>query len=251
MKLFNLFGKKSVAANEPAPITQPGGKENSIEGMADYIRSQPEGIGDRNFVDDLVDYFRSKPAVTAAYFGFAYNNIDKQYHLFLAIDHDIEAESVTQMTWFLKSLHMKDTQIEYASPTQSSDMLEYISQHNPPFYHRDMPALLHQKIMKQWFNVEKYKQELIDTLKQSMIFTLTNDPAKTKQPFGFANCTGPQGEYIPLFSTRDMVSKSGMTDLPADILVTQMSFESILKMFDRELFFVLNPGTPFEVELRA
>ncbi len=231
MKRFNLFGKKPVPVNEPGAIAQPG--------------------DDRNFVDDLVSYFSSKQEVIAAYFGFAYNTIDKQYHLFLAIDHDIEAESVSQMTGFLKSLHMKDTQIEYASPTQSSDMLEYISQHNPPFYHRDAPALLHQKIMKQWFNVKKYKQELIDTLKESKVYTLANQPEKPDDRIGFATFVKPNGEFVPLFSREDMISKSGMSQIPVGMAAVQMPFEIILKMLGNEQFFVLNPGTPFEVELRA
>lgn len=246
MKLFNLFGKNSVVNNQP---DRSGEDRISVNGLPDHFKSQ--GPGDRNFVDDLVSYFSSQQAVTAAYFGFAYGSIDKQYHLFLAIDHDIEAKSVSQMTSFLKSMHMKDTQIEYASPVQSSDMLEYISQHNPPFYHRDIPALLHQKIMKQWFNVKKYKQELIDTLKESKVYTLANQPEKPDDRFGFATFVKSDGEFVPLFSREDMISKSGMTEIPVGMAPVEMSFEIISKMLGNEQFFVLNPGTPFEVELRA
>ncbi|PWV56433.1 enhanced serine sensitivity protein SseB C-terminal domain-containing protein [Chitinophaga sp. S165] len=231
MKRFNLFGKKPVADNLPASLAQPS--------------------NDRNFVDDLVNYFSSKQEITAAYFGFGYNTIDKQYQLFLAIDHDIKADSVSQMTWSLKSLHMKDTHIEYASPVQSSDMLEYISQHNPPFYHRDAPALLHQKIMKQWFNVKKYKQELIDTLKESKVYTLANQPEKLSDRIGFATFVKPNGEFVPLFSRQDMISRSGMTEIPMGMAAVEMPFEIILKILGNDQFFVLNPGTPFEVELRA
>lgn len=231
MKLFERFGKKPATANQPAPMEQPA--------------------GDSNFVDDLVSYFRSQPEIIAAYFGFVYNNADKQYQLFLAVDHDGEAGPISELTWMIKSQHMNDTDIQYASPEQSSDMLEYISQHNPPFYHKDNSALLHQKIMKQWFNVKKYKQELVDTLMQSEIFTLAYEYDKPDDRLAFTTYVRPGGEFIPLFSNHDMIAKSGISDIPAGKVAMKIPFEMIVKMLRQEQLFVLNPGTPFEVELRA
>jgi hypothetical protein len=217
MKLFDRFNKKPATTQQSASIEQP--------------------TGDRNFVDDLVTYFSSKPEVTAAYLGFGYNSIDKQYHLFLAVDHEGKAESISKVASTIKSVYMNDTPIGYVSPLHDGDTLEYISQHNPPFYHKDDPALLQQKIIKQWFNEKKYKQELTDTLKQSELF--------------FATYVRPAGEFVPLFTTHDMIAKSGITEIPAGKVAMKMPFEMILKMLNREQFFLLNPGTPFEVELRV
>ncbi|SHN45352.1 enhanced serine sensitivity protein SseB C-terminal domain-containing protein [Chitinophaga sp. CF418] len=229
MKLFDRFSKRTATAT--APALQP--------------------TGERNFIDDLVSYFSSQPEVTAAYFGFAYNNAVKQYHLFLAVDHEGEAEAISSLTWMIKSLHMSDTEIQYASPIRSSDMLEYISQHNPPFYHKDNSALLQQKVMKQWFDVKKYQRELIDTLKASQVFTLAHEYEKPTDRFNFATYIRDTGEFIPLFSNQDMIAKSGISDIPTGRLAVQLPFEMILKTLGQEQFFILNPGTPFEVELHV
>lgn len=226
MKLFDRFGKKTATT-----VQQP--------------------TGDRNFVDDLVNYFSSKPEVTAAYFGFAYNSVVKQYHLCLAVDHNGEAEAISNPTLMIKSAYMSDTDIQYASPANSSDMLEYISQHNPPFYHKDNSALLQQKVMKQWFNVTKYKQELIDTLKTSKVFTLAHEYEQPTDRFSFTTYVRETGEFIPLFSHQDMIAKSGISEIPRGRLAVQLPFEMISKMLGREQFFILNPGTPFEVELHV
>ncbi|MCF6405441.1 enhanced serine sensitivity protein SseB C-terminal domain-containing protein [Chitinophaga filiformis] len=229
MKLFDRFSKKSATATMPA--LSP--------------------TGEKNFVDDLVTYFSSQPEITAAWFGFAYNNAVKQYQLFLAVDHDGEAEAISALTWTIKSAHMSDTDIQYASPTHSGDMLEYISQHNPPFYHKDNSALLQQKVMKQWFDVKKYKQELIDTLKASKVFALAYEYELPTDRFSFATYVRDTGEFLPLFSNQDMIAKSGISDIPKGRLAVQLPFEMISKMLAKEQFFILNPGTPFEVELRV
>lgn len=231
MKLFDRFNKKPATTQQSASINQ--------------------STGDRNFVDDLVSYFSTKPEVTAAYLGFGYNSMDKQYHLFLAVDHEGEAEAISNVASTIKSVYMNDTPIGYASPAHGGDTLEYISQHNPPFYHKDNSALLQQKIIKQWFNEKKYKQELTDTLKQSELFTLAYALEKPDDHLTFATYVRPGGEFVPLFSTHDMIAKSGITEIPAGKVAMKMPFEMILKMLNREQFFLLNPGTPFEVELRV
>lgn len=229
MKLFDRFSKKTATAI--GPVSQ--------------------APGDRNFVDDLVSYFSTQPEVTAAYLGFAYNSHVKQYHLCLAVDHEGEDELISNRIGMIKSVHMSDTDIQYASSKSSSDMLEYISQHNPPFYHKDNSALLQQKIMKQWFDVKKYKQELIDTLKASSIFTLAHEYEQSTDRFSFTTYVRDSGEFIPLFSNQEMIAKSGISQVPSGRLAVQLPFEMILKMLRREQFFILNPGTPFEVELRV
>jgi hypothetical protein len=231
MKLFDRFSKRSATTPTSAPVQQ-------------YT-------GSGNFVDDLVNYFSSQPEVNAAYFGFAYNSMAKQYQLYLVVDHDGEAETIADPTWMIKSAHMSDTDIQYASPARSGDMLEYISQHNPPFYHKENSALLQQKVMKQWFDVTKYKQELIDTLKASKVFTLAYEYEKPSDRFSFATYVRDTGEFIPLFSHQDMIAKSGISEIPTGRLAVQLPFEMISKMLGREQFFILNPGTPFEVELHV
>lgn len=231
MKLFDRFLKKPANAR-PSAARQQANEES-------------------NFVDDLVRSFKAQPEIRAAWFGFAYQDTSRQYHLFLAVDHDGNTADISNLITFIRSVHMEDTLIEYASPSHNSEVLDYVRQHNLPFYRKDDPALLQRKIMKQWFNVEKYTQELVDTLKDTTVVSLLYKAEKADTPATFATCVRDNGEFIPLFSSEHMIYQSGMTQIPANKVVTTMPFKTMLEMSGSKRPFLLNPGTPFEVELRV
>lgn len=237
MKLFDRFRKKPATAEDTT--TSPVPEANSPESLS----------ADRNFVDDLVSYFSSKPEITAAYFGFAYNNTTKQHILVLAVDHQADEDSVRDLTWLIKSMFMGDTDIHYTSNVTNQELLDYISQHNPAFYHKDGSAVLQQKIMKQWFDQQQYRAELIDTLKTTTVFTLAHKMENSKDLM-LATYVRESGEFIPLFANEDMIAKSGMINLPDDRVVVKMTFQRILNGINPGQLFILNPATPFEVEMR-
>jgi hypothetical protein len=216
-----------------------------------FVKKTPAVAADRNFVDDLVSYFGSRPEVNAAYFGFAYNNAEKAYHLFLAVDHQGEAATIQQLTWTIKSAYMSDTRIHYACRANNPDLLDYISQHNPPFYHKEDTTVVQQKVMKQWFNVDKYQPELIEALSQTDVLTLTHKLNAGSDQLKFATHVREGAEFVPLFSKQEMIAKSGINDIPQDRAVMKMPFAMLQKMVGQRYFFVLNPGTPFEVELHV
>ncbi|TWV99344.1 enhanced serine sensitivity protein SseB C-terminal domain-containing protein [Chitinophaga pinensis] len=124
MKLFDRFRKKPTVDETTVPATSA---------------TTPTPLSaDRNFVDDLVSYFSSETAVTAAYFGFAYNNTSKAHILVLAIDHQGDEDAIQEITWMIKSQFMQDTEIFYTSSVTNPELTDYIRQHNLPFYHKNI-----------------------------------------------------------------------------------------------------------------
>ncbi|QHS58300.1 SseB family protein [Chitinophaga agri] len=237
MSLFDRFRKKP-ATTEDNTVPTP-------EATA------PDALSpDRNFVDDLVSYFSSNPDITAAYFGFGYNNTTRQHILVLAIDHQTDEDTVRDLTWMIKCLFMSDTDIHYTSNITNQELLDYIKQHNPAFYHQDGSAVLQQKIMKQWFDQQQYHTELIDTLKTTPVFTLAHKMENSKDLM-LATYVRESGEFIPLFASEDMIAKSGMINLPDDRVVVKMTFQRILNGINPGQLFILNPATPFEVEMKV
>jgi hypothetical protein len=237
MKLFDRFRKKPATAADNTAQTP----------VAASVAALP---ADRNFVDDLVSYFSSKPDVTAAYFGFAYNNTSKTHVLALAVDHHGDEEDIRQLTWMIKSMFMSDTEIYYTSGNTNPELMEYVRQHNLPFYHKDKSALLQQKVMKQWFDEQQYRAELIDTLKTCEVFTLAHK-MENSNDLMLATYIRENGEFIPLFANKEMIARSGMTNIPDDRVVVKMTFQRILNGIDAGQLFILNPATPFEVEMRV
>ena len=61
-------------------------------------------------------------------------------------------------------------------------------------------------------------------------------------------------EFIPLFSDKEMIYKSGMTEVPPELTAIEFDWTRVDEMLNGKLsrkFYVLNPGTSFEVEFTA
>ena len=235
MKLFDRFRKKPTTTESTVPATSETPTPLSA---------------DRNFVDDLVSYFSSKADVTAAYFGFAYNNTSKAHILVLAIDHQGDEDAIQNITWMIKSHFMNDTEIYYTSSVSNPELTDYIRQHNLPFYHKDNSARLQQKVMKQWFDEKQFREELIETLKECEVFTLAHKMEDSKDLM-LATYVRENGEFIPLFANAEMIARSGMVNIPDDRVMVKMTFQRILQGINPGQLFILNPATPFEAEMRV
>jgi len=206
---------------------------------------------EKNFIDDLVDYFAGQPEVNAAYFGFAYDETDKTLRLFLAVDHNGDAAGIQNGAWKVKLTYMSDTEIHYAAATTAPRQYAYICQHNAPFYHRNEPALLQQKVMKRWFDEQRHEAELIATLQQSEVYTIVNTTDRMNKHIVLQTISGRYEKFIPLFSHQDMIAKSQMTKISEHEVHVKLPFEEISKMAGKNALYVLNPFTPFEVNLHV
>lgn len=246
MGLFNLFKKKQ-------PEQQPG-----INEAADYTRTQMQqdaSLAGRNFVSDLVNYFSSNKYITDAWFGYVPLQNAPQPLLFLSLGLTAGAdeEAIKATTWFIKQTHFPEG-LQLATSTSHANVYEFINERNFAFYTAGSNTTLEQAVMKQWFQPERFKQEFIDTLKHSRPVTLIKDLDMNSNIMHFQTFVRNSGEFIPLFTGKEMVAKSGMTEVPPNLTVMEFDFEKINELLGYALnnnFFVLNPGTAFEVEFYA
>ncbi|MBW8687290.1 enhanced serine sensitivity protein SseB C-terminal domain-containing protein [Chitinophaga rhizophila] len=236
MKIFERFRKKT---------------DTTTTDMLDIPTDLAEELlpAGSNFIDDLVSYFTATPEITAAFFGFAYDQATRKHLLVLAIDHMGDEEAVQQLTWMIKSTYMSDTEIYYASRHTNQDLVEYIRQHNAPFFSKGNPQLLQQQIMKQWFDEPTYRQELIDTLQTYELFTLAHKVENSKDLM-LATYKREEDDFIPLFSLPEMIGRSGMINVPDDRVLVKMTLRRILGGINPGQLFILNPSTPFEVTMK-
>jgi len=227
MKLFDRFNKKDASTIEKASPAVP------------------------NFIDDLVDYCSSKPEVNAAYFGFAYDGPDRTQRLFVALDHSGDNSSVKNGVLKIKSAYMNDTDIHYVSSSTEPEQFAYVRQHNAPFFHKDQPFQLQQKVMKRWFDVASYQEELIATLQRSEVYTMVGASERVNKHIVILTIPGRYEKFIPLFSHQDMIAKSQMTKISEHEAHVKLPFEEISGMAGKNALYLLNPFTPFEVELHV
>jgi type III secretion system (T3SS) SseB-like protein len=208
----------------------------------------------KNFVDDLIETFKSTIEVNDAYFGYMYNNNTNNQHLFLSVGLTSNEEGTKSMTWLTKSKYYPDLVLHFASNLSDPNIYDFIKTHNFSFYEKTKSKTLEQKMMRQWFEPEKYKKEFIDTLRQSKISTLLKDFDKESHIINFQTYIRKSGEFIPLFSDREMIKKSGMTNVPSNLTAVEFDFQKLNSILNNGLsnkFFVLNPGTAFEIEFYA
>ncbi len=263
MGLFDFFKKKSknketvntdaeknLAEDMPTPRGEEIQSPNLIDEVAAHIeKEKPKeaSLAGRNLLEDLVSYMQSKPEIDTAYFGMLYNKESKQNKLFLGVEHNGELESIKKMTYSIKQIYHKNTRMHFASTEERPDLLKGIKQFNTPFYSKKNQHKneLQVKLMQHYFNPNKYKPALIETLKKSKLISITQFvDGQNKRPFLTYN-KGEQ-KFIPIFTSQEMVKKSALPK-PENVVIVALEFKEE-HAFDN-LFFILNPGTPFEVEI--
>ncbi|WP_367866453.1 hypothetical protein [Pedobacter sp. WC2423] len=223
--------------------------ENDADKRGDDHSSYSRGT-DMGFVENLVNLFATKPAVLRAYFGLLYDEEKDDNDLFLAIAHLGDGQGLKKMTHYIKKTFMPDIPMFYTSTLDQPELLDFIEGSNFPFYVKDKPQSLNVLVMKQWFD-PSYKKSFVEKIKVSKVTSLFKDFNPLSKGIDFQTFVRDGKEFIPLFSTKDMVFKSGMTEVPSDLTVAEFDWRSIDEAIDGSLkshFFVLNPGTSFEVE---
>jgi len=223
------------------------GENNSDEQRNDHFSSSR--MTDTGFVDSLINLFRTKPAVLKAYFGLLYDEENGKSDLFLAVDHQGEVEELKKATYFIKNAFLPAQQLFFTSKEDQPELMDFIKETNFPFYVKDKTQVLNVLIMKLWFD-PTFKKSFIQQIKMSRITSLFKDFDPHSEIINFQTFIRDGKEFIPLFSEREMIFKSGMTQVPADLTVAEFDWKKIDEAVDhgvKEHFYVLNPGTSFEV----
>ncbi len=137
--------------------------------------------------------------------------------------------------------------LHFVSTEERPSLLNGIKQLNTPFYSKknQQQNELHVLLMKHYFQPNKYKPELISALKKSKLISITQfTDGKNQMPFLTYN-KGEQ-KFIPIFTHQEMVMKSVLPK-PEYVVIVALEFKE--EHAFESLFFILNPGTPFEVEI--
>ncbi|MBB6502502.1 enhanced serine sensitivity protein SseB C-terminal domain-containing protein [Pedobacter cryoconitis] len=227
------------------------GDHHADERRNDYFSSSK--MTDTGFVDSLINLFRTKPAVLKAYFGLLYDEEKGGNDLFLAVDHQGDEEEIKKTTHFIKSTFLPAQQLFFTSKEDQPELMDFIKGTNFPFYVKDKTLALNVLIMKLWFD-PTYKKSFIQQIKMSKVTSLFKDFDPQSKVVNFQTFIRDGKEFIPLFSEKEMVFKSGMTQVPTDLTVAEFDWKKIDEAIDRGVkqhFYVLNPGTSFEVEFTA
>ena len=207
---------------------------------------------DQNYLDRLVIYFDSKKEIIEAYFGFAYNDNTKANELILAVYHFGNVQEIQRDTWLIKSEFYPELQLYFASSENDPALFEFVKNNNFSFYNKTHSKLLEQKIMKRWFDKARFETDLVIFLKENNPITLARDFETSSHTLTFQTFIRNSGEFVPLFSDREMVSKCGMTEIPSNLTILEFDWQKLNTVLDKKLddsFYVLNPGNPFEVEI--
>jgi len=221
-------------------------------GLLDFLNEEhPDWEIDNSYLGNLVSLFISDPAVKKAYFGLLHYEGQLHGDLFLAIEHDGEADEIYQMTEQIKQNHLPDQEIFFTSTAIQPELLDHIIESNFPFYVKNKPQALNLAVMKQWFNPIKYKKDLIRHIKTGKIISLFKDFDPLSDTLNFQTFIRNGKEFIPLFTEKDMIPKSGMTELPKDLTMLEFDWRKVDEGVDghlKEHYYILNPDTSFEVE---
>jgi hypothetical protein len=208
---------------------------------------------DESYIGRLAQLFAATPAVVRAYFGLLYD-VQDNAELFLGVELEEEAEEIGPMTEKLRATYMPARLVHFVSNIGEPELLDYVVESNFPFYERNRPNPLNMAVMKCWFNPTRYKSDLIRQVKNGTVTTLFKDFNPFGDSLNFQTYIRNGKEFIPLFSDEEMIGKSGMTELPEDLTIMEFDWIKINEAVSgnlREHFYVLNPGTSFEVEFVA
>jgi len=208
---------------------------------------------DESYIGRLINLYAATPAIAKAYFGLLYDE-EQRPDLFLAVEMEEEAEEIKHMTAMLSETYMADREIIFVSNMVEPELMHYVIESNFPFYVKNRPQPLHMAVMKYWFNPDKYKADLIHQVKTGTVISIFKDFNPFGSELNFQTFIREGKEFIPLFSEEEMVPKSGMVEIPKDLTVMGFDWIRINSAVSgnlKEHYYILNPGTSFEVEFVA
>ncbi len=213
--------------------------------MKNFNSSDKNATG--NFVDDLVEYMKSKEAIEEAYFAFLQHAEENKSHLFLGLAHTGMLEEIQKAIALLKDKHYAEGEIHFASTEDKPELFDYIRQINFPFYSKSNQSDLNLAIVKQWFEPEKSKGELVATLRKSRVTALVEN--MSAEEIKFQHYTRNDRQFIPIFSHEEMVIKTGMSEIAKEAATLSFQWDEVVETALKGSLFILNPGSPFEVEM--
>lgn len=205
----------------------------------------------KSYVEHLARVFAAKPDIEQAYFGLLYQEGQEKGDLFLAVEHSGDGKEIEKMAEIVRSTYMPERKLLFASSTIKPELLDIIAESNFPFYVKNKASLLNIAIMKQWIDPERYTRDFLLQIQTGRVTSLFKDFDPLSNVFSFQTYVKEGRAFIPLFSDRQMVYKSGMTEVPSDLTILEFDWVKIQEAIDgkfRRHLYVLNPGTSFEVE---
>jgi hypothetical protein len=211
-------------------------------------------VPNKSFIDNLVRVLAANPAIAKAYFGLLYNDQLEQDDLFLAIEHQGAAEDIINMVEIVRQTFLPGREIAVVSTGFQPELFDIIADNNFPFYSKNRSLPLNMAIMNQWFDPATYRKNFMFQVRTSKVTSLFKDFDPMSNVLNFQTFVRDGREFIPLFSERDMIFKSGMTEVPSDLTPLEFDWAKIdeaIEKKDKLHFYVLNPGTSFEVEFNA
>jgi len=200
-----------------------------------------------SFINDLVDYMKSQETIEEAYFAFLHHAEENKSHLFLGMAHTGMLEDIQKTVTRLKDKHYSEGEVHFTSNEDKPELFDYIRQTNFPFYSKKNQSELNLAIIQQWFEPEKNKQELINTLRKSRVTALVQD--MSTEEIKFQHYMRNDRQFIPLFSHEEMVVKTGMAKMAEEAATISFQWDETIEKELKGSFFILNPGNPFEVEM--
>lgn len=232
----------------------PGAAHGSILNLKGKFSILVVMVSNKSYIDNLVRVLAANPAIEKAYFGLLYNEQQEKDDLYLAIEHQSMAEEIQTMTDIVRQTFLPNREIFFASTAVQPEFFEFIESSNFPFYIKNRSLPLNMAIMNQWFDPEMYRNHLLFQVRTAKVTSLFKDFDPMSNVLNFQTFVRNGREFIPLFSEREMIFKSGMTEVPSDLTVLEFDWaridESAVRK-DRLFFYVLNPGKSFEVEFNA
>ena len=209
---------------------------------------------DKSFVDNLVNIFAANPSIDKAYFGLLYNEEEDKDDLFLAVEHHGENEPIKTMAEIVRDTYLPDRQVTYTSNVEDPELFSFIEQSNFAFYAKGKYLALNMLIMNYYLDPAGYQLHFMYQVRAGKLVSLFKDFDPSSNILNFQTFVRSGREFVPLFSEKDMIYKSGMTEVPADLTPLEFDWPSLagnLDGLEKLKYYVLNPGTSFEVEFNV
>jgi len=209
---------------------------------------------DKSFIDNLVNMFAINYNIEKAYFGLLYNEEEDKDDLYLAVDHHGHNEAIKAIAEGVRYTYLPDRQVIYTSNVEDPELFSFIEQSNFAFYAKGKYLALNMLIMNYYLDPAGYQMHFMYQVRAGKLVSLFKDFDPSSNILNFQTFVRNGREFVPLFSEKDMIYKSGMTEVPADLTPLEFdwpSLASILDGIEKLNYYVLNPGTSFEVEFNV
>jgi hypothetical protein len=252
MKIFQFFYQKNTKEKPPSPDEQFAKILSTAQQVRQLMKTDLVEM-QRNFVDDLIGYFESNASITTAWFGVLPHPQTSELSLFLGVEHLGQLEAIKTNCKLFKQIHCPDAAVYFVSTEESIPLLNRLKKTSFPFYDKTKSLELERSIMRFFFE-EKYFEHVRNEMRQSQIFTISRELDPMKRTLEIYNYTRNGKQFIPLFHSFDMVARCGYVNLPPKTNIVEYDYSILLSMTKGKIendYVILNPNSPFEVEINA